>query len=103
MLKRRDNFLANRCYLCKADEETCDHILLFCPVTHSLWMAVISMMWVSWVMAGNVCKELWAWTGFCKKKHLFFIPLTIFWIVWKERNTRVFEGIETDFVNINDR
>lgn len=61
-------------------------------------------MGMRWVMAGNVKNELWAWAGICKKKkHLFFISLTIFWDVWKERNVRVFEEIETDFVNIKNR
>lgn len=31
------------------------------------------------------------------------IPLPLMWVVWKERNTRVFNGIENNFNIIKDR
>ena len=30
--------LANRCYLCCCNAESVDHLLLFCPIAHSLWI-----------------------------------------------------------------
>lgn len=38
-----------------------------------------------------------------KLTDLLLIPISIFWVVLKERNTRAFDGIEKDFVNIRDR
>lgn len=48
-------------------------------------------------------EEPWAWDEVCKKKRLLrLIPLCIFWVVWKERNLRAFEGIEKDFTSTRD-
>lgn len=39
----------------------------------------------------------------CNKKRLLqLIPLSIFWVVWNERNLRAFEGIEKDFISISN-
>lgn len=61
-------------------------------------------MGIQWVIAGSIKAELLAWEGLTFKNKCFrLIPLTIFWIVWKERNNRIFEGIERNFVNIKDK
>lgn len=79
MLRRRGNILINRCYMRKADEESCNHLLLWCLAVHSILIYVFGIMGMSWVMAGNVSKELWVWVGICrKKKQLLLFPLTIF-------------------------
>ena len=36
-LKRRGRALANRCCLCKEDEETIDHLLIHCKITKMFW------------------------------------------------------------------
>lgn len=47
---------------------------------------------VIWVTTGTVKDELRAWKGLVKeKKYLELIPIAIFWVLWKERNRRVFE------------
>ena len=33
--------LANRCCLCYFNAESVDHLLLFCPMAHSLWMYML--------------------------------------------------------------
>lgn len=79
MLKRRGMVLVNRCYLCKRDEESRNHILLWCPVVCNMRSMVYSLLGICWVMVGSVREELWAWAGSCKKKtHFIFIPLSIF-------------------------
>ena len=35
--------LANRRYLCYCNAESVDHLLLFCPITHSLWMYMLRL------------------------------------------------------------
>lgn len=102
--EKRGNTMVNRGYLCKSVEETCNHLLLWCPTTYSIWNSILGLLGLSWVMAENVYTELWAWTGYRKKKKdLFLIPLTIFCVVWKEKNVRSFEGIETNITNIKNR
>ena len=33
--------LANRCCLCCCNVESVDHLLLYCPIAHSLWMYML--------------------------------------------------------------
>lgn len=99
-LIRRGGIWVNRCYLCKQDAESCNHILLRCPIAYSLWFMVYGLLGINWVIAGTLREELWAWGNVCKqKKHANLIPLTIFWVLWKERNRRAFEGRSGTFVN----
>ena len=37
-LMLRGRILVNRCCMCHRNEETVDHLLLHCPVAHSLWV-----------------------------------------------------------------
>lgn len=48
--------------------------------------------------------ELLTWKGLNKKNRFScLIPLSIFWIIGKERNNRAFEGREDYIINIKDR
>ena len=46
--------LANRCCLCCNNAESVDHLVLFCPIAHSLWMYMIRLFGIEWVMPGSV-------------------------------------------------
>lgn len=60
---------------------------------------------VDWVMTGSLSNELWVWEVLCIKKgrHLFLVPLTIFWVIWKERNSKTFEEVKTNLGNIKHK
>lgn len=54
-------------------------------------------------MAGLVKNELWVWAGICNKKSfLKLVPLSIFQVIWKERNSFAFDEIEGEIVKITD-
>ena len=53
-LKKRHLIVINRCYLCKSDRETIDHLLLHCEIAHTLWYAIFSRFGLSWVMPSGV-------------------------------------------------
>lgn len=104
MLMKRDRITVNRCFLCKLDAESCNHITLWWLTVYSILSMVYDLWEINWVMAGSVRDELWAWAGLYKKRtHLLLIPLSIRWVVWKERNASAFDEIERDFVDIRDR
>lgn len=83
--------------------ETCNRILLWCPVVYNIWTMIYCFMGLNWVIAGFVRGEVWVWAGLCNKKaHILLIPISIFWVVRKKRNTRAFDGVERDLVHIRD-
>ena len=45
-LKRFGWSIPNRCYLCKNEEETTDHLLLFCEKARMLWLMIFSLFGV---------------------------------------------------------
>ena len=97
-LQRRGFSLANRCYLCLVEEESIDHILLHCGLARCLWSFLFSLFGVSWVLPYSIREALLGWLGPCvgkeRRKVWRAAPLCLFWIVWKERNSRAFENEE---------
>jgi hypothetical protein len=53
-LSKRKIIIVDRCYLCKRDGETMDHLLLHCDVASTLWNHVFSRFGMSWVMLRRV-------------------------------------------------
>lgn len=94
-IMKRDKILVNAYYFYKKAEESCNHILLWCLVVHRLWSIVQNTLRISWVVSGSVKNKIWAWKGMgSKRKHVEMIQLTIFWVVWKKRNKKAFEGVK---------
>ncbi|RVW92361.1 LINE-1 retrotransposable element ORF2 protein [Vitis vinifera] len=84
-----------RCFLCLAEAETVDHLLLHCVMTRTLWNLLFSLFGVEWVLSGTVKDTLLGWhgafVGKIRKKAWQMAPLCIFWSVWKERNRWLLE------------
>ena len=97
-IKKRGRALANRCFLCKKDEETIDHLLLHCPVARLLWDLLLAIFGVYWVFPKSVSETLILWCGTYvgkrRKKAWMATPLTLFWTIWCERNNIAFENRE---------
>ena len=93
-LQRRGYSLANKCFLCLAEAETVDHLLLHCVMTRTLWNLLFSLFSVEWVLSGTVKETLLGWhgafVGKIHKKAWQMAPLCIFWSIWKERNSLAF-------------
>lgn len=53
--------MVNWCYLCMAAAKYCNHLLLWCPMTYSIWNMVYTLLGINWVIGESVKKELWAW------------------------------------------
>ncbi|RVX20164.1 hypothetical protein CK203_004515 [Vitis vinifera] len=88
--------LPNCCFLCGCEEENVNHILLHCIVTRALWDIIFGLLDMKWVLPESVKEALTSWRGSFvgkKRKQIWkFIPLCIFWTVWKERNRLAFRG-----------
>jgi hypothetical protein len=89
--------MVNRCYLCKSDGETVNHLLLHCEVENALWYAIFNRFGLSWVMPNSVA-DLFAcwWAGGHSRNAIMWkmVPLCLMWCLWEERNARCFEDLE---------
>ena len=104
-----DNFmlrgrpLANRCYLCCCNAESVDHLLLFCPITHSLWMYMLRLFGIDWVMPGLVEELLFSWFHWLGKHSSNIwdlVPGCLMWTIWSEWNRWAFEDEEKTVVQL---
>ncbi|RVW99804.1 putative ribonuclease H protein [Vitis vinifera] len=84
------------CILCKGNGESIDHLFLHCPVTIGLWHKLFNLAGLAWVPPrGIVDMMVIAFKGLgnsLRGKTLWQIAcLTLLWMVWQERNNRIFE------------
>ena len=86
--------LANRCCLCCCNAESVDHLLLFCPIAHSLWMYMLRLFGIIWVMLGLVEDLLFCWYHWLGKHSSDIWDLALgclMWTIWAEWNRQSFE------------
>ena len=107
-LQRRGFSLVNRCYMCKGDSETVDHLLLHCEAARALWDTAFNCLGVCWVASDSTKNHLLAWEGFfgrkVRKKYKggWSLSHVIMWCIWRERNRRAFEGVENHIQHLKD-
>ena len=53
-LMLRGRILANWCCMCCYDGESVNHLLLHCPITHTLWTFMLQAYGIHWVMPRSV-------------------------------------------------
>lgn len=92
--------------MCLADEEMVDHLLLGCKTTYSLWISVLSWFGLSCVFPKTLSDHFNAWKlmlGITKGKDLRRTSfLATLWVIWKERNSRCFDGKSSNMQSILD-
>ena len=62
-LRRRGWKMPNRCYMCKAEEETGDHLLLHCSKVSTLWQLAFALFHIQWVMHSSMRGVFLSWNG----------------------------------------
>ena len=89
--------LVNRYCLYCCDGETVDHLLLHCKFSHALWSAIFEVFGIHWLMLMTVSSLLVPWRNWFGK-HLStiwnMVLACLMWLVWTERNKRIFEDKE---------
>ena len=90
--------------MCKESGEFISHLLLQCMAAREIWNFIFSIFDIQWVMPGGVLELLYCWGAGCHRarcrKLWDMIPLCIFWCLWWERNSRSFEGVERNMLEI---
>ena len=87
----------SRCLLCEAQEETMEHLLNNCTFTSWLWDLFVAIFQQSVRDRRSIFSTLINWRkNFANNEILnstwALIPSFIIWNVWKDRNTRIFNG-----------
>ena len=102
-LMLRERILVNRCCMCHRNEETVDHLLLHCPIAHSLWVYMFQILRIQWLMPGSMESLVYCWSFWLGKFNpniWNMVPGCLMWIVWTERNRCSFEDIEKSLVQL---
>ena len=83
--------------MCLSDEESMNHLLLNCKIAQSLWMSVVGWFDCSWALPNSLTELFQAWKnplGGSRGKVMWRLSfLAMIWTIWKERNSRCFEGL----------
>ena len=91
------------CFMCKRGSETGEHLFLHCDNVRELWSLVFCMFGIQWTMPRTVSNLLACWkrNGLTKDQNTIWnaIPGCLMWLIWRERNQRVFEDIERHTVD----
>ena len=86
--------MAGWCSMCRLDGETGSHLMIHCSLASGLWHSVLRSFGVVWVFPDSIINLLYGWYNrFGKHDSSVWnlVPLCLMWIIWRERNSRVFE------------
>jgi hypothetical protein len=89
--------------MCKRDEETTDHLLLYCECTQVLWNAFFSRFGLTWAMPCGVVNLLQCWWSGAHSRSAVvwtIVPHCIMWCLWSERNMRFFDNSESSWKDL---
>ena len=92
------------CYMCKKSGESMNHLLLHCPIAYDLWSMVWALSGLQWVMPHGVSNLFSSWQGsFGGHRSIDLwraVPHCVLWCIWREWNSRYFEGKERSTLDL---
>ncbi|XP_074265943.1 uncharacterized protein LOC141588398 [Silene latifolia] len=95
--------IVNRCVLCESSLETHSHLFFECPYSAAIWQAIA--MWLK-VSPAPCLPQIFHWfkvynrgQGLIKKQGRCALMCALY-LVWQERNKRIFKGIQPTPVTI---
>lgn len=99
-VKRRGDWVVDRCYLCKMEEVTVSYLFIHCDKTCILWNIMNIIFGVNRVMANSVKRMLSSWRcrAICEKKRKPWqaVPHCVICTIWRIRNKIAFKEAELD-------
>ena len=97
-LRDRRMVFVEWCIMCRCNGETVDHLLLHYDKAYRLWSLVFRSFGIFWVLPRAVADTLfgwWNWPGKQVSSIWNLAPLCLMWCLWKGRNRRTFEDMES--------
>jgi hypothetical protein len=84
------------CVLCGEMEETTSHLFLHCEVTLLIWRKVLNWLDINFITPQNLLLHFACWNGEVISRNLrkafMLIWHATIWMIWKERNSRIFKN-----------
>lgn len=83
--------------MCQCSGETVNHLLFHCDVAYILWTEVFRMFEIQWVSALIVHTLLFCWRNWFGKHSSDawnLVLACLMWILWREQDSRMFDGVE---------
>uniref|UniRef100_A0A2N9HC79 Reverse transcriptase domain-containing protein n=1 Tax=Fagus sylvatica TaxID=28930 RepID=A0A2N9HC79_FAGSY len=103
-LRRRHVIVLDWCCMCKESGESLSHLLLHCSAAREIWSFIFSIFSIQWIMPGGVIDLLSCWGDSCHSSRIRkvwnMVPPCVFWCIWWERNSRSFEGKESNLLEV---
>ncbi|RVW26228.1 Transposon TX1 uncharacterized 149 kDa protein [Vitis vinifera] len=95
------------CKLCMEQGESADHLFLHCSVTLGLWHRLFQLAKMDWVPPKSISDMMFInYKGFGKSKRGLVLwqnaCIALIWVVWRERNARIFEDKARNSENLWD-
>ncbi|RVW19550.1 putative ribonuclease H protein [Vitis vinifera] len=95
------------CKLCMEQGESADHLFLHCSVTLGLWHRLFQLAKMDWVPPKSISDMMFInYKGFGKSKRGVILwqnaSIALIWVVWRERNARIFEDKARNSGNLWD-
>ena len=95
------------CKLCMEQGESADHLFLHCSVTLGLWHRLFQLAKMDWVPPKSISDMMFInYKGFGKSKRGVILwqnaSIALIWVVWRERNARIFEDKARNAGNLWD-
>lgn len=102
----RGHVLVNRyCMFC-VDAGTVDHLFLHCSLASRLWRLACSLFGFTWAQPKRVMDMLLSWrrarVGRHRQRVWSLVPFCLMWLVWLERNRRIFQELERSMSWLKD-
>ncbi|RVW90400.1 Transposon TX1 uncharacterized 149 kDa protein [Vitis vinifera] len=96
ILKPHKALSPNICKLCMKHGETVDHLFLHCSLTKGLWHRLFQLAKMDWVSPRSISDMFFTnFNGFGSSKRGVVLwqdaCIALMWVVWRERNARIFE------------
>ena len=104
-LQKRGWQICSRCALCEHDADVNAHLFMHCKAAMSLWNMFLCLLGVNWVMLKTTLELLSRWEDIGnrgRKEHWWrtTTPASVWWTLWKERNSRCFYGHNSNLKKI---
>jgi len=94
------------CVLCGRRPETSTHLFLHCNVSSLIWREILNWLESNFITSYNLFVQYECWNGKANSKRLkkgfWLIWHATLWLIWEERNARIFTNQRKEVEEIVD-